>query len=112
MNGLYPGPATAPGEKLAGGKPFGPGTNVRVGLKSGSPRKWTTAGPNLFASAEGESRVAVCTQAAHEIAILASLGAEFRPLFFASPASDASVRMNQTVWPLAVPLYRGRRTVS
>src|SRR6266851_4841447 len=72
---LYAGPATAPGEKLAGGKPFGPGTNVRVGLKSGSPRKWTTAGPNLFASAEGESRVTVCTQAAHEIAILASLGA-------------------------------------
>src|SRR5712692_8718927 len=54
---------------------FVPGPNVRVGLKSGSPRKWTPAGPNLFASAEGESRVIVCTQAAHEIAILASLGA-------------------------------------
>ena len=37
MNGLYPGPATAPGTSLASGKPFGPGWAIRVGLKSGTP---------------------------------------------------------------------------
>ena len=39
MNGLYPGPATAPGENDFSGNPVGPGTAVRVGLKSGAPLK-------------------------------------------------------------------------
>src|SRR6202008_2631209 len=46
MNGLYPGPATAPGANLASGKPVGPGTATRVGLKFGAPAKCTTPGPN------------------------------------------------------------------
>src|SRR2546425_8898875 len=104
MNGLYPLPATAPAVNDAGGKPWGPGTSVRVGVKSGSPRKWSTAGPNLFWSGVGESCVTVCTHSGHPIAILASLGAYVRPLFFASPWSDDSVRTNQTVCPFAVPL--------
>src|SRR5438132_78686 len=64
-----------PGERDAGGKPWGPGTSVLVGLKSGSPWKWITAGPNLFWSAAGESCVTVCTQSGQPIAMLASLGA-------------------------------------
>ena len=39
MNGLYPGPATAPGANLASGNPSGPGVAIRVGLKSGAPAK-------------------------------------------------------------------------
>src|SRR6478736_4521603 len=49
MNGLYPGPATAPGANLAGGNPFGPGTSTRVGPKFGAPAKFTTPGPNGLA---------------------------------------------------------------
>ena len=37
MNGLYPGPATAPGCNDFSGNPVGPGTATRVGLKSGAP---------------------------------------------------------------------------
>ena len=48
MNGLYPGPATAPGWKFASGNPFGPGCAIRVGLKSGAPWKSTTAGPCIL----------------------------------------------------------------
>ena len=49
MNGLYPGPATAPGWSAVSGNPVGPGTATRVGLKSGAPAKWITAGPKGFA---------------------------------------------------------------
>ncbi len=48
MNGLYPGPATAPGWNFASGNPSGPGSAIRVGLKSGAPWKLTTAWPNRF----------------------------------------------------------------
>jgi hypothetical protein len=48
MNGLYPGPATAPGWNFFSGKPLGPGTAIRLGLKFGAPRKWMAAGPNGF----------------------------------------------------------------
>ena len=56
-----PGPATAPGWKCASGKPVGPGSAIRVGLKSGAPWKSTTAWPNLFWSGVGDSSVTVCT---------------------------------------------------
>ena len=49
MNGLYPGPATAPGWNDFSGNPVGPGTAIRVGLKSGAPAKWITAGPKGLA---------------------------------------------------------------
>ena len=49
MNGLYPGPATAPGCNDFSGNPVGPGTATRVGLKSGAPWKWITAGPKGLA---------------------------------------------------------------
>src|SRR5260370_40219518 len=75
MNGLYPGPATAPGWNLASGNPSGPGAAMRVGLKSGAPAKFTTAGPNGFCCGAGEPRVRGCTAAGPLIAILASLGA-------------------------------------
>ncbi len=75
MNGLYPGPATAPGWKFASGKPFGPGVAIRVGLKSGAPWKLTTACPNRFCAGVGDSRVTLCTAAGSLIAMLASLGA-------------------------------------
>ena len=75
MNGLYPGPATAPGWSLASGNPFGPGVAMRVGLKSGAPAKFTPAGPNRFCCGVGLSRVTVCTAAGSLIAMLASLGA-------------------------------------
>src|SRR5258707_3232448 len=111
MKGLYPGPATAPGWNWASGKPLGPGTAMRVGLKSGAPWKWTSAGPNGFCAGVGESMVTVCTQAGQPMPILASLGAKFTPRSCASPASEASRRMNQAVLPYASPLYSGRRTV-
>ena len=75
MNGLYPGPATAPGWNLASGNPAGPGVAMRVGLKSGAPAKFTTAGPNGFCWTVGEPSVTVCTAAGSLIAMLASLGA-------------------------------------
>src|SRR5215468_6401175 len=75
MNGLYPGPATAPGANLASGNPAGPGFATRAGLKSGAPAKCTTAGPNGFWDGVGEPRVTVCTAAGSLIAMLASLGA-------------------------------------
>ena len=75
MNGLYPGPATAPGWSLASGNPFGPGVAIRVGLKSGAPAKFTAAGPNGFCCGVGEPSVTVCTAAGSLIAMLASLGA-------------------------------------
>ena len=75
MNGLYPGPATAPGWNLASGNPFGPGVAMRVGLKSGAPAKFTTAGPNGFCCGVGLPSVTVCTAAGSLIAMLASLGA-------------------------------------
>ena len=75
MNGLYPGPATAPGWKFASGKPVGPGSAIRVGLKSGAPWKSTTACPNLFSSGVGDSSVTVCTASGSPIARLPSLGA-------------------------------------
>ena len=62
MNGLYPGPATAPGWNLASGKPVGPGVAMRVGLKSGAPAKFTTAGPNGFCCGVGVPSVTVCTR--------------------------------------------------
>src|SRR5260370_695634 len=112
INGLYPGPATAPGWNWAGGKPLGPGTAIRVGLKSGAPWKWTSAGPNGFCAGVGLSMITVCTQAGQPMPILASLGAKFTPRSCASPASEASRRTNQAVLPYASPLYSGRRTVS
>ena len=75
MNGLYPGPATAPGANLASGNPSGPGVAIRVGLKSGAPAKFTAAGPNGFSCGVGEPSVTVCTAAGSLIAMLASLGA-------------------------------------
>ena len=75
MNGLYPGPATEPGWNLASGKPAGPGVAIRVGLKSGAPAKFTTAGPNGFCCGVGEPSVTVCTAAGSLTAMLASLGA-------------------------------------
>ena len=75
MNGLYPGPATAPGANLASGNPVGPGVAIRVGLKFGAPAKCTTAGPNGLTCGVGEPSVTVCTAAGSLIAMLASLGA-------------------------------------
>ena len=75
MNGLYPGPATAPGWKLASGKPFGPAVAMRMGLKSGAPWKSTTAGPNRLSAGDGDSNFTVCTQSGQPLARLASLGA-------------------------------------
>ena len=75
MNGLYPGPATAPGWNLASGNPSGPGVAMRVGLKSGAPAKLMTAGPNGFCCGVGLLRVTVCTHAGQEMPMLASLGA-------------------------------------
>src|SRR5689334_5863519 len=99
MKGLYPGPATAPGAKSASGNPFGPGTSLRVGLKSGAPLKSTRAGPNGFAAGVGDSSVTVWTQSGQLMGRLASLGAKFTPRSFASPASEASRRIYQTVCP-------------
>ena len=75
MNGLYPGPATAPGANLASGNPFGPGSAMRVGLKSGAPAKLMTPGPNGLACGAGLVSVTVCTAAGSLTAMLASLGA-------------------------------------
>ena len=75
MNGLYPGPATAPGWNLASGNPSGPGTAMRVGLKSGAPAKLMRAGPNGFCDARRVAQVTVCTHAGQEMPMLASLGA-------------------------------------
>ena len=75
MNGLYPGPATAPGWNFASGKPVGPGSAIRVGLKSGAPLKLTSACPNLFWSGDGESSVTVWTQSGQLIPMFPSLGA-------------------------------------
>ena len=75
MNGLYPGPATAPGWNLASGNPSGPGTAMRVGLKSGAPAKLIGAGPKWFCSGLGLIRCTVCTHAGQEMPMLASLGA-------------------------------------
>src|SRR6516165_7577395 len=75
MNGLYPGPATAPGASLASGNPSGPGTATRVGLKSGAPAKLMTAGPNGFCCGVALIRWTVCTHAGQEMPMLASLGA-------------------------------------
>src|SRR5260370_22204360 len=103
INGLYPGPATAPGWNLASGKPLGPGTAIRVGLKSGAPWKWTSAGPNGFCAGVGLSMVTVCTQAGPPIPILASLGAKITPRSFATPPADAPRRAHQAVLPYAYP---------
>ncbi len=48
---------------------------MRVGLKSGAPAKFTTAGPNGFWVGVGEPRVTVWTAAGSLIATLASFGA-------------------------------------
>ena len=74
-NGLYPGPATAPGWNLASGNPVGPGSAMRVGLKSGAPLKWTIACPNLFWAGLGESSVTVWTQSGQLMLRFASFGA-------------------------------------
>ena len=79
MNGLYPGPATAPGWNLASGNPSGPGTAMRVGLKSGAPAKLIGAGPKWFCYGVGLIRWTVCTHAGQEMPMLASLGAKFTP---------------------------------
>src|ERR1700688_2360858 len=105
MNGLYPGPATEPGEKLASGNPVGPGTAVRVGLKSGAPWKLMMAVPNGFWRGVGLSSVTVCTQVGHPMPMLASFGAKFTPRSAASPESDASRRRYHTVSCCGVPLY-------
>ena len=57
------------------GNPVGPGTALRVGLKSGAPAKWMTAGPNGFADGDGFSSVTVCTQVGQLIPMFASFGA-------------------------------------
>ena len=57
------------------GKPVGPGTATRVGLKFGAPWKLITAGPNGFCSGVGLASVTVCTHAGQPIPISASLGA-------------------------------------
>ena len=75
MNGLYPGPATAPGCNDFSGNPVGPGTATRVGLKSGAPAKWITAGPKGLAWGEGLSWVTVWTHAGQPIPMFASFGA-------------------------------------
>src|ERR1700747_1831521 len=62
VRGLYPPDAPAPGVNLFRGKPVGPGTAVRVGLKSGAPWKWITAGPNLFWLGLGLPRVTGLTE--------------------------------------------------
>src|SRR4051812_45853698 len=74
MNGLYPCLATAPGWKLASGKPCGPGVATRLGLKSGAPLKSTTADPKRFCAGVGDSRLTVCTQSGQLLARLASFG--------------------------------------
>ena len=55
MNGLYLSPegTSAPGWNFLSGKPVGPGTATRVGLKSGAPAKWMTAGPKGLAIGVG-----------------------------------------------------------
>src|SRR6202007_1420478 len=96
MKGLYPGPATAPGWNWASGNPSGPGTAIRVGLKSGAPAKLRTAGPKGLTSGDGLIKCTVCTQAGQEIPMLASLGAKFTPRSSAAPEVEASSRMYQT----------------
>ena len=96
MNGLYPGPATAPGWNLASGNPSGPGTAMRVGLKSGAPAKLIGAGPKWFCDGGGLIRWTVCTHAGQEMPMLASLGAKFTPRSSAAPEVEASSRMYQT----------------
>src|SRR5260370_13383510 len=105
MNGLYPGPATEPGWNLTSGKPVGPATAIRVGLKSGAPAKFTTPGPNGFCAAVGLVRVTVCTAAGSPIAMLASLCAQLTPQSCASPASEASSSTYHTFAPRGVPAY-------
>jgi len=72
MNGLYPGPATAPGWNWASGNPSGPGVAMRVGLKSGAPAKLMTAGPNGFRCGVGLLSVTVCTHAGQPIVYLST----------------------------------------
>src|SRR2546430_16830239 len=105
MKGLYPEPATAPGWNLASGKPFGPGTAIRVGLKSGAPWKWTSACPKGFCAGVGESRVTVCTQAGQLIPILAKLGAYFSPRLSTRPSFRENQRTKQAVLPKPPPFY-------
>src|ERR1700751_3494457 len=117
MNGLYPGPATAPGWNLASRNPSGPGAAMRVGLKSGAPAKLMTAGPKWLSAGDGLIRWTVCTHAGQEIPMLASLGAKFTPRSSAAPEVEASSRMYQTfssceVPAYAIPGYSGSRTVS
>src|SRR5262249_62236382 len=99
MNGLYPGPATAPGANLASGNPVGPGSAIRVGLKSGAPAKCTTAGPKGVCARVGELRVTGCTAAGALIAMVASLGAELAPRSCASPALEATRNPHHTRAP-------------
>src|SRR5579863_9946290 len=104
MNGLYlsPGGTSDPGWNFVSGKPVGPGTAIRVGLKSGAPAKWMTAGPNGLPVGVGFASVTVCTQAAQPIPILASLGAKLTPKSAARPLSEASSKVYQTVSCLPV----------
>src|SRR5579864_8636408 len=105
MNGLYPGPATAPGANLASGNPSGPGTAMRVGLKSGAPAKLSGAGPKWFCDGGGLIRCTVCTHFGQEMPMLASLGAKFTPRSSAAPWVEASSRMYQTSSCCGVPAY-------
>src|ERR1700722_17891861 len=104
MNGVYlsRGGTSAPGWKFLSGKPVGPGTAIRVGLKSGAPAKWMTAGPKGVAVGGGFASVTVCTQAGQPIPTLASLGAKLTPKSAARPLSEASSKMYQTVSCLPV----------
>ena len=54
---------------------MGPGSAMRVGLKSGAPWKSTTACPNLFSSGVGDSSVTVYTQSGQPMPTLPSFGA-------------------------------------
>ena len=51
MNGLYPGPATAPGWNLASGKPFGPGSAIAQPARIEVP-----TGVSLFRDPNGPPR--------------------------------------------------------
>ena len=88
---------------MASGNPSGPGTAIRVGLKSGAPAKLSGAGPKWFCSGDGLIRWTVCTHAGQEMPMLASLGAKFTPRSSAAPEVEASSRMYHTVSAWEVP---------
>src|SRR5829696_3892982 len=90
----------APIPAPAGGKPRGPGTSMRFGLKSGRPVKpigvAVPGAPETF-----------CTHVGQPLGALANRGAKLRPMRWAVARSETSVRTYQTVTPPLVPRYSG-----